>query len=278
MYNWFVTLTYDDWKTINETGCPPYSLDKSHLQTFNESMRKAARYCGEEYRFFACGEYGDLYERPHYHLSIFGLSPSFLGIQDDASRVKFRRGALQRGYFKCCSPPLMDDNGNPYWQSPVIASRWLFGDHKIYIANKKTFQYVAGYVTKKLTGKFGANWRARTGKISEFQMQSRPSIGQPWFLKYWDKLSLLDGDKLVNDSLSISDTEWKIPRIFSRWLETYVDRFDAPTYNRFMSDFRSKNYPDVPDRKDLKRKAAYDRYAAERYKDMRRSHKEVNNE
>lgn len=274
--NWFLTLTYEDERTFDETGIFPYSLDKSHLSDFCESMRKHCSYNNTPFRFFACGEYGDRFERPHYHLSLFGLPPEILGIKDDEETTRVRRDTLERyGRASRVSSSKVDNNGNFYWQSPVVSARWKFGDHKIYRANKETFQYVAGYVTKKLTGKAGRDWKA-TGRVLPFLAQSRPSIGRPWFDKFFQTLSLPDGEKLVNDCLAIADVEWKCPRIFSRWLES-IDPFEAKEINEKVKRLRIKEYGEElrPDRIDLKRKSDFERYRAARYK-QENTHKEVN--
>lgn len=59
----FVTLTY---------AVAPDGLVKSHLQAYLKRIR--ARFTGRRIRFFACGEYGSIGRRPHYHLILFGVS------------------------------------------------------------------------------------------------------------------------------------------------------------------------------------------------------------
>lgn len=272
--NWFVTLTYDDWKTIQLDGLPPYSLNKKHLSEFNESMRKYCQYNGVPYRFFACGEYGDQNERPHYHLTIFGLSPKLLGIKEGISQNDRTEYLARFAKIKNFAESSRDSSGFMYWQSPVISSRWQYGNHQIYRANRETMQYVAGYTVKKLTGDLGKAFRA-TGRVSEFATQSRPSIGFPWFTKFFETLSQPDGDKLVNDYLSIAGVSWRIPRIFKKWY-SLLDPFNAPAHLDMLQKIRELDLPLVPDRQDLKRKADFDLYSAERYKSNRSLHKEVN--
>lgn len=67
----FVTLTYDD-EHLNEI-CEDYGqprLVKSHLQLFWKRLRKE-----RSVRYFACGEYGDRFGRPHYHAIVYGVGP-----------------------------------------------------------------------------------------------------------------------------------------------------------------------------------------------------------
>lgn len=268
--NWFITLTYEDAITKELTGSLPFSLRREHLSGFCQSMRKYCRYNRSEFRFFACGEYGERYMRPHYHLSVFGLSPSLLGIEDFEANINERKKGLAHGkLYKNLQTPQRDSNGNAYWQSQIISDRWIFGAHKIYRADRETYQYVAGYVTKKLTGERGREFRA-SGRASEFQAQSRPSIGWPWFNAFRKSIAQVDGDKLVNDVVSISGISWKCPRIFDKWLST-ID----PKHAQLIKDLRTKDAPLIPDRRDLKRKADFDRYSVMRYQENNRSHMEI---
>lgn len=61
----FVTLTYDD-----EHLPPNHSLVKKDLQKFFKRLR---RYYQKPIRYFACGEYGEKTNRPHYHAIIYGI-------------------------------------------------------------------------------------------------------------------------------------------------------------------------------------------------------------
>nr|QJB21659.1 MAG: replication initiator protein [Microvirus sp.] len=64
----FVTLTYDD------NNCPE-TVSVASLQAFFKRFRAAI--APQRIRFFACGEYGDLSGRPHYHAIIFGVDRNF---------------------------------------------------------------------------------------------------------------------------------------------------------------------------------------------------------
>lgn len=89
----WVTLTYD------EAHVPP-TLHKRHLQGWFKRVRhhvrqqdnvkrRALRIKVKDYkhyrrvRFFACGEYGELNGRPHYHAIIFGLDRHSSGFLSD---------------------------------------------------------------------------------------------------------------------------------------------------------------------------------------------------
>lgn len=93
---------------------------------------------GRKFRFFLVGEYGDQTFRPHYHLSLFGL------------------GFAHREIIQAC---------------------WPFGFAQTAEFNETTAQYVAGYVTKKLTSKDDCRLE---GRYPEFaRMSNRPGLGAP---------------------------------------------------------------------------------------------------
>lgn len=260
--NWFVTLTYDDYKTIKLDGLPPYSLNKSHIQTFLESLRKGLLYCDVRPRYFGCGEYGDQYNRPHYHFSLFGCPPRVLGLEDDEHDKRLRFERLSNfGSIRAFKHPELDSNGNPFWYSPFIASRWPYGHHKIYRACRETFQYVAGYVTKKLTGKPAKDRFKAEMKIPEFSFQSRPSIGWPWFDKFRNDII---GLQMIGEVVQLAGTSWKCPRIFDKWL-CLVDHFDGPRMQEKIKLLRTAKMDPLPDRLDLKRKADYEIYREKQY-------------
>lgn len=67
----FVTLTYD-----NE-NLPVGGVEKKHVQNFIKRFREnwCRMYGGDrlDLRYFACGEYGTNYGRPHYHLVLWNV-------------------------------------------------------------------------------------------------------------------------------------------------------------------------------------------------------------
>lgn len=59
----FLTMTFDDNKCTAEQRT---FLDKREVQLFVKRLRKG----GLQFRYFACGEYGEKHERAHYHMII----------------------------------------------------------------------------------------------------------------------------------------------------------------------------------------------------------------
>lgn len=107
MDNSFITLTYDDTHLPEDKG-----LHKEALQDFFKRLRY---YIPKEIniKYYACGEYGDQFGRPHYHAIVFGISPNSSALQE----------SWKDGFIKA---------GNVTYES---------------------CQYVASYVQKKLNGK-----------------------------------------------------------------------------------------------------------------------------
>ena len=132
----FATLTYDD-EHLNEI-CEDYGqprLVKSHLQMFWKRLRKERRV-----RYFACGEYGDRFGRPHYHAIIYGVSPDEL------------------------------DLVSKHWQQGLVHLGTVTPD---------SCSYVAKYMTKKLRGRaLAAKLEEDPDYQNEFVLMSRrPGIG-----------------------------------------------------------------------------------------------------
>lgn len=79
--NYFLTLTYDDLHvpisdTMDvESGEFELSTRKSDFQSFMKNLRRHFdyHYSLQDVRFYACAEYGELFDRPHYHAIIYNL-------------------------------------------------------------------------------------------------------------------------------------------------------------------------------------------------------------
>lgn len=179
---WFVTLTYDDKNLPSEEYIVPdtgeqlflHSLCKEDLQKFIKDLREAfatkeknrLSLLGldperQKIRYFACGEYGTLSGRPHYHLIIFGLA-----IDD----LKFYK---------------MSDVGYPYYNSEWLSGIWKKGHVVVAQAAWENCAYVARYVTKKITGEKAKEIYFDFHLQPEFSLMSlKPGIGYEYLEKY----------------------------------------------------------------------------------------------
>jgi hypothetical protein len=184
----FLTLTYN-----NDTLPTDGSLNKTELQDFIKRLRKTLE--PETIRYFACGEYGDQTQRPHYHVIIFGYMPG------DKKYVK-------------TSP-----SGFKIYQSERLDKIWKNGFVGINEISFDLAQYCAKYVTKKLPNQdtFPEDLERRfiyRGREPEFGLMSRrPGIGSSYYDKY--KKEIWSNDSLINDK----GREFQPPLYYFRKLE-----------------------------------------------------------
>lgn len=141
--NCFVTLTYRD-----DALPDGYQLHPPDLRDFLKRLRERVKPI--RFRFFAVGEYGDASQRPHYHLSVFGLS----GHTDKA-------GSRYR-----------------YWGfAREIQLAWALGQTFTVPFSDLTARYVAGYTVKKMTSK--DDYRLGNRHPEFARMSNRPGLGVP---------------------------------------------------------------------------------------------------
>jgi len=158
--NSFITLTYDDRHLPR-----PGSLQPQHLRDFFKRLR---HYAGK-FRYYACGEYGDLNFRPHYHALIFGYDPP--------DKELFR----ERGKIRV-------------YTSETISKAW---QHKGFVTvgelTAESAAYCARYTMKKVGGDQAQYYYSEldpyTGELTpilpEFsRMSLKPGIAAEWFKKY----------------------------------------------------------------------------------------------
>lgn len=187
-YNSFITLTYN-----NDHLPDDYSVN---VRTFQLFMKRLRDDLPTRIRFFGCGEYGDLDQRPHYHALIFGYS--------FPDRQLFER-----------SP-----TGDTF-TSQQLSKAWPYGFATLGDITYASAKYVAGYVMKKTHSASSADalWRTHplTGspvKVQpEFALQSRrPGIGATWYAKY-------KTDCFPSDFLIVEGKHHAVPRYYSLKLE-----------------------------------------------------------
>lgn len=158
--NAFLTLTYDNehmpklgsaYGKFSELG----TLIPKHLQDFLKRFRKAIE--PSKIRFYACGEYGDATERPHYHAIIFGFTTCLHG------RTRRVLNTQRADWRRCCP------------QCQLVGNVWGLGDVDLGTVEVDSCQYVAGYVVKKMTRTDDARLNGRWPEFS--RMSNRPGIG-----------------------------------------------------------------------------------------------------
>lgn len=136
------------------------------VQRFLKRLRKAIY--PRKVRYFLVGEYGEEKQRPHYHLALFGYGACATG------------GTWSHPTVMC-----------PCRQCTTIFKAWRELGHQIGRISvdrleKESAQYIAGYVTKKLTqpdSDQNKKYREEKGlllgeRIPEYaRMSNRPGIG-----------------------------------------------------------------------------------------------------
>lgn len=196
--NCFITLTFDS-DHVPASG----SLEKDTLQRFFKRLRK--RY-GAGIRYFACGEYGERFGRPHYHACIFNF--------DFDDKVLWSNWDNNRLYY-----------------SASLADLWPYGFSTVGDLTFNSAAYVARYVMKKVTGD-ASNFIQEDGSpghyvvvdgstgemlslAPEFVLMSRrPGIGRVWFDKYMS-------DVYPEGVVVSRGVKMKAPRYYDKLYETY---------------------------------------------------------
>lgn len=190
--NSFLTLTFDE-EHLPEN----LSISKRDLQLFMKRLRK--KYPKQKIRYYACGEYGDINLRPHYHLCMFNYDPI------DKQIVGLTK------------------SNHPLYESPDLKEVWPYGRHWLGELTFESAAYVARYVMKKMNGQKAEQDEtykricSNTGEIfwvePEFQTQSlKPAIGQEWFDKY-------SSDAYPSDYITVRGRKMKPPKFYDKKYE-----------------------------------------------------------
>jgi len=158
--NCFLTLTFAD---------NPVSLRKSVFQKFMKRLRKAID--PVKIKYFMCGEYGEQFDRPHFHACIFGWSPPDLEL-------------------------LSSKNGILLYKSEFLSKVWGHGFVTVGDVTFESAAYVARYVMKKITGDSAQEhyeYVDETGEVIDRLpeyccMSRRPAIAAEWYDIYLNDL------------------------------------------------------------------------------------------
>lgn len=192
--NCFLTLTYD-----NENLPKDWSLNKCDLQKFWKRLRK--RYPQLQIRYFACGEYGDINNRPHYHACVFNWEP------EDKKLWKIT-------------------NGNRLYTSKILEELWPKG---FIVVGNVTFDsaaYVARYIMKKVTGKYNDpndpeyknayefidGETGQTYNVNEEYTCMSKGIGKEWYKQF-------SKDAYPKDYITVNGLKMKPPKFYDKLFE-----------------------------------------------------------
>jgi hypothetical protein len=204
--NCFITLTYDN------DHCPSdRSLNYGDYQRFMKRFRK--RFKDSTIRFYMAGEYGEKFERPHFHACIFGFN--------FPDRTLWKR----------------TPSGAFIYRSKLLEDLWPFGYSSIGDVTFESAAYVARYVMKKRTGKgVGDHYETidfETGEIKERvpefnRMSLKPGIGYDWYRKF-------HSDIYPHDYVVINGRESRPPKFYDKkFADDFPEEFEALQFQRFV--------------------------------------------
>jgi hypothetical protein len=170
----FVDLTF---------ASEPPTIRKLDLQLFFKRLRKSLP--GLKIRYFAVGEYGEKFARPHYHVCIFGWSP-------------------RDRYFWDKSP-----KGTILYRSPHLEKVWTAGHVTVSDLSPEAAGYAARYTLKKVSGEMEQEHYG--GRVPEFNLCSL-GLGRGWIEKYYQ-------DVARDGFVVFKGKECPVPRYYRNWLQ-----------------------------------------------------------
>lgn len=180
--NSFITLTYrDEDLPWSEYGYP--TLDPRDVTLFLKRLRKEIS--PRKIRYFGCGEYGTKFNRPHYHLVIFGY--------DFPDKSLFRSGKFD------------------LFISELLQKCWPFGHSVVAGFSFESAAYTARYCVKKINGPDASEHYH--DRVPEYSMSSnRPGIGATFFERF--SKDIIFEDKVISRGGKAS----KPPRYYDKLL------------------------------------------------------------
>jgi hypothetical protein len=217
----FLTLTYAPEK-LPSTG----SISKPHLQLFLKRLRQKlvrdyksnnphwTKSNLPRIRYFACGEYGDDFDRPHYHAIIFGMDFS------DKKQIKLNK------------------QGDPLYMSETLNEIWGLGHCWIGQVTNQSAEYCARYIMKKVNGSQAESHYQKldsyTGELIQIQpefiaMSRYPPLGQQFYEKF-------KSDLYPSDQVIINGKPAGVPKRYNLNYEK-----EAPEHYEEIKDKRKKN-------------------------------------
>lgn len=203
--NTFATLTYEDSKLPVLASSGLATLEMKHLQDWLKRLRKVI--LPLRVRYYAVGEYGDETERPHYHVALFGF-PTCV-----RNRTRRRIGSERPVWRDCCP------------QCRMVGDTWGHGDVDLGTVEVGSAQYLAQYVTKKMTSKDDSRLRGRAPEFA--RMSLKPGIGADFMHEVASTLMTLNLEKQQGDvpsSLHAHGRSQPLGRYLRRRLRTLLGR------------------------------------------------------
>lgn len=186
--NCFLTLTFNDDNLPKDR-----SVRIEHMQRFLHDLRQ--KFPNDKIRYFLCGEYGDEFQRPHYHVILFNF--------DFSDKVFWKRSAEF-----------------PLYTSSILSRLWPYGYSVIGDVSFESAAYVARYVMKKINGdKADEHYNGREPEFCS--MSLRPGIGHDWIEKFFTDVYPHDY-VVIRNGLKVLP-----PRYYDKYCEEYYPELFA---------------------------------------------------
>lgn len=189
----FITLTYSDEHLPSD-----YSVHLDILQKFMKRLRKELHKSYlTKVKFYACGEYGDEEQRPHYHLIIFGF---------DFSPDRKIWTVTKDG---------------PLYTSPTLDKVWPFGFTTIGQVTYQSAGYVAGYLKARSSegDTFAINKYTRTHPVTGDVVTVQPEFGTMSGGLGLSFIKKFKSDYFPSDFFVVDGKEIAVPRYYQLKLE-----------------------------------------------------------
>lgn len=161
----FLTLTYSEehlpFYPGGAYGPVPYpwpTLKKSDIQKFFKRLRRDLNNENRNIKYFACGEYGEKTQRPHYHAIVYGLGLSRndrLQVMENWPFCDWKNSQIRKGSFGLVEPD--------------------------------SIQYVAGYINKKFDNVVEYEEYHKYGREPTFRILSQ-GIGKEYIYENAEQL------------------------------------------------------------------------------------------
>jgi len=223
--NCFITLTY------NAENLPPdCGLIKRDFQLFMKNLRQYLK--PKKIKFYMCGEYGEKFNRPHYHALIFGHNfDDWLYLFDSPS-------------------------GEAIYTSPTLEKIWDRGFVTLGHVTFESAAYCARYILKKINGPLADQVDSKTGLkhyerintftgeicevLPEYSSMSRGGrsgrgIAHDWITRY-------SSDVYPKDFTTVRGNRVRPSRYYDNYLKNIdIDMYDDIKAGRALKAYESED-------------------------------------
>lgn len=186
----FITLTYRE---------NPGSLNPEDTKLFIERLRY---HLNAPFKYLLVGEYGENFDRPHYHALIFGTDFGLSTTMDKRNSLSLKADESASNL-----EPLHNTTA---YRSPDLDAIWGLGYTAVGHLTFDSAAYCAQYSMKKITGPNAAEHYK--GRYPEFARRSQNAIGKQYALRYAQEI--IDSNSVLSNSV-----EQPIPNYYLKLYE-----------------------------------------------------------